>query len=431
MMKTLQLSLLALKNIPASARLLLICAGLIVLAFRCTERQRANPLDPNNPNTLGKPQGVQVLSKIDTVFLSWQRSYQNNINAYKIYRTQYPSGKIEKYIEIPGTTAKFIDQGVALGKTYTYQIASMVLDYESPPSEPVTITPGPTYTWVIDGGTSNILKLTHDCQHLVFKKFLSSYPEFIAINPYSGAAWILDDYSNLIYALNAQGELLFNKNKYMHPEMVDIHWKDGSAWLLDKTNNIWSLNKIAADGIEIFSFSALRQPKGISVVQNTNNCWVADAQLKKVILVKTVTGTEEIKYNFVSPQAVALHQQNGNLWVADSSSVLIFDYQGKNLLSRIETANFAYLLAVNQNNGDCWVVGTTSVSKYDLSGKTEFIIQGFYYPLSLSVNSYDGSCVVVDRDPSRLVRITKDGSSVTQISLVTYPTSVSVQNQYN
>jgi len=74
MMKTLQLSLLALKNIPASARLLLICAGLIVLAFRCTERQRANPLDPNNPNTLGKPQGVQVLSKIDTVFLIKQEN---------------------------------------------------------------------------------------------------------------------------------------------------------------------------------------------------------------------------------------------------------------------------------------------------------------------------------------------------------------------
>lgn len=410
---------------------ILIIAGSIFLQFHCTERNRSNPLDPLNPITHGKPQGVQILSKQDTVILSWQSSPANNINSYNIYRTRYPSGDIEKYSEIPGATAQFIDLNVDLGKTYAYQITSIVQDYESPASDPVTITPGPTYTWVIDGGTGYILKLTHDCQHIIFKKFISSFPEYIAINPYTGAAWILDDYSNIIYALNAKGELLFYKYGYLNPIAIDIHWKSGSAWLLDKTDNNYALNKIAADGMAVFNFSALRNPKGISVVQQTNNCWIADAQLRKVILVKTTSPVEEINYTFLSPQAVALHQPNGHLWVADSSAVLIFDYQGKNIVSRIETSNFAYLLAINQNNGDCWVVEKTSVSKFNLSGKLEFTIKGFYHPRSISVNSFNGSCLVVDGYPSRLVQISNDGISVTQISLVTYPTSVSVQNQYN
>ncbi|MBN2090287.1 hypothetical protein JW964_11810, partial [candidate division KSB1 bacterium] len=336
---------------------------------------------------------------------------------------------IERYFDLPPTSTNFTDRGVDLGKTYTYQITSVVMDYESPPSDPVTITPGPTYTWVVDGENGYILKLTHDCQHLIFKKYISSFPEYVTINPYSGIAWILDDFSNMIYALNAKGDLLHYHYGYMRPEAVDIHWKTGNFWLLDKANN-GSLIKFTSYGNEIFTFTALKNPKGISVEQNTNNCWIADAQLKKVFLVKGVSTMEEINYPFVSPQAVALHQENGNLWVADSSSVLVFDHQGKKLLSKTETPNFAYLLAIDQTTGNCWVVDRTSISKYNSSGILEFNVKGFDYPLSISVNSYDGSCLVVDRYPSRLVRIAKDGASQTQISLVNYPTSVSIQNRY-
>ncbi len=419
-----------LKKLYLYAGRIFIFTGLIFIFLRCTERQRLNPLDPQNPHTEGKPQNVQVFSNADTVFLSWQGPSPNIISFYKIYRTQYPSGKIEKYMEHPPNSTHLTDRKVDSGKSYTYQIASVVQDYESPPSDPVTITPGPTYTWVIDGSNGYILKLTHDCQHFIFKRFISSFPEYIAINPYSGVAWILDDFSNMIYALNAKGELLYNQYGYRRPEVIDIHWKSSNAWLLDKTDG-GALIKLSSAGNEIFSFTSLKNPKGIVVDQNTNNCWIADALLKKVILVKSPTSVEALNYPFVAPQAVALHQGDGNLWVADSTSVLVFDHSGKKLLSKTETSNFSYLLTVDQNTGDCWVVDRLSVSKYSSAGTLEFNMKGFDYPFSISVNSYDGSCLVVDRYPSRLVRISKDGANLTPISLVNYPTSVSIQNKYN
>jgi len=75
---------------------------------------------------------------------------------------------------------------------------------------------------------------------------------------------------------------------------------------------------------------------------------------------------------------------------------------------------FALANANAQYNGECWAADYYNVLKIDGSGQA-VAIQGFSQPLSLSVNSKDGSCWVADTDAIRVRKLSAAGQELAML----------------
>ena len=52
----------------------------------CSNRERLNPLDPRNPDTLGRPTGLRVTSNRHRVTLSWEFVEHANVLGISVWR---------------------------------------------------------------------------------------------------------------------------------------------------------------------------------------------------------------------------------------------------------------------------------------------------------------------------------------------------------
>ena len=67
-------------------RLLPILASATLLLAGCSRRERANPFDPLNPSTSGRPSGFVALAGDREVRLRWQAVQGNSLSGYQIFR---------------------------------------------------------------------------------------------------------------------------------------------------------------------------------------------------------------------------------------------------------------------------------------------------------------------------------------------------------
>jgi len=106
-------------------------------------------------------------------------------------------------------------------------------------------------------------------------------------------------------------------------------------------------------------------------------------------------------------------------WVANKYSVVRLDANGDEI-ARVTGFSNGYCVSVNATDGACWVADYSSgeVVKlsadvpdgYDVSVDTgsHITVHGFDSPLSVSVNSADGSCWVADYYGDRMVKLSAD-----------------------
>lgn len=101
----------------SSSMFLLVVIVIIAILVAC-ERERTNPLDPNNPRSnavvLLPPSGLTATPDYGAVMLTWNAV--EGAVAYQVYRD-------DKRIAIVDTTS-YEDWGLAAGITYKYQVAS-------------------------------------------------------------------------------------------------------------------------------------------------------------------------------------------------------------------------------------------------------------------------------------------------------------------
>ena len=385
----------------------------LVLFTACADRERLNPLDPLNPQTKGRPTGVEVISKKDRVILSWDRIEVQGLVGYNIYRKSAQDSSFSKTGFCASTVTVFEDTDVRYDLEYGYQVSAVTSNYESFPSAPVFITPGPTYYWVADTYNGQIVKLTHDARHVIFRSSMIGYPYSIASYPGDGSAWVADVLSEEVIKISADGDFVQWVYGFSQPVDVAVDPADGSVWVADDWSG--SITKLNSFGNRDFDVSFFPQPTSLSVDRRDRGCWLVERG-RKVANILPYQSAMELSIPFVSPQAVAV-TTDGSLWVADSSAVhkLLPPYQ--RIALSVPSFYFAYRVAVGEKTGSCWVLdigGSGRLVKLSSQGEIEFELSGFSGARSLTVSPYDEGCLICDTGNDRVVKVSAEGEVVAE-----------------
>ncbi|MFQ5706789.1 MAG: hypothetical protein ACE5HO_05025 [bacterium] len=412
-----------------------------VLFHACADRDRVNPVDPQNPDTQGKPTGVRVYSIADTVHLQWDLIDLEDITGYSIYRKTEKDSDFTLFATVERNRSMFIDTQITFGIAYSYEISAVGNTFESRRSDLLTITPGPTFSWVADLSQRQIVKLTNDSQHEILRAGGFQKPIDVEPNPVAGVVWVVDSFTRELLRVSQNGSIIAPRIQLTRPRDATVDFNDGSVWVGDPGED--AVVKLDSSGKVLFetkqdpvSDVVFKSPIAVAVDQTNGDCWVADSRADMVARIRS-DGSEVLvaPVNFQAVQSVAVDSGHRHVWVADSSRVVRLNPSGEMDLEIDGPFDYAFKVAANDSTGDLWVlnlvfvVDASTVSKYSKDGRKEFELDGFTIPEDLSVNLYDNSCIVADTQNDRIVRVSSNGLIAGVFDAVGNPEAVGVQNQ--
>ncbi|MDZ7262750.1 MAG: hypothetical protein ONB05_11685, partial [candidate division KSB1 bacterium] len=378
------------------------------------------------------PQGLKVISKKNLVILSWEPLASQDLVGINIYRKSQREVDFRKLFFAPPSATQYEDRAVVYDTTYYYQISGVSATFETPRSDPVSITPGPTYNWVADTDNGQIVKLTHDGLHEIFRVSIDGYPTALSVDVRTGTAWVIEGMMDRIYQLSQDGTFLRFLTGFKEPVDVAIDERTSSLWVADKSAQ--RVVKLDSSGSELFAIAGLKTPISLSLDKRTGDCWVADLSQKSLTKISSSgTFTMTVPYPLLSPQSLSVDSKDGSCWVADSSQVLKFTSGGQLLVGPILGFNFAYRIQANSATGECWVLdignwyNQSKVIRLSSQGQILLNKKGFSFPQALSVSLYDGSCLVADTYNDRVVKISLTGNVISELGGFSLPSDVAVE----
>ncbi len=388
------------------------------LCMNCSDRPRLNPLDPKNPNTLGRPTGLNVVSMRDTVMLQWDPIDVRDLSGYQIYRQLPGEPRFSAIAQTPAGIFAFHDLGVNFGVTYSYRISALAPNFESPLSDAVTITPGPTFSWVADGSTGDLVKLTHDGMHEILRSGAFFNPFRLQIDAKRGYVWVLEKvFGSELGRLDINGRLAKRFDRIDGPADLAVDESDGSVWVADTLTN--GLMKFDSGGMRVTKNDADKKIVALAVHPQTSEVWALSRDsLCVLIFSRDGELRRKASVSLTHPTDLTIDARTGKVWIADGNRVIRLDAQGNPEALSTPPLRFVYRLAADETSGGCWLIdfstsfGNSRIIKLAPNGALSFsAIPGFDIPASLAANPYDGSCLVADFGNDRLVRISSDGQN--------------------
>ena len=405
----------------------LLCFILAFLFLSCSERQRLNPLDPLNPETGGRPTGLRVISEYKTVTLWWDRINVKDLQGYNVYRKQGRDQIFHKIAMVSPDSSRFRDKGVNYGITYFYQLSAFTPSFESPRSEVVSITPGPTFNWVVDTQRGQVVKLTFDGLHQIFRIGGFGLPVAITPDRKGGGVWVADYFYGKVYKISPNGRILSSFTGFSTPRELDVDTLRKNIWVADTRKVV----KMDSTGIVLVQVTGYSKPVSVSVDDKTGDCWVADCKNGVVTRISEKGEPVLVLHDLMRPSSVGVCPLDGSCWVADSSRVLRLN---PDMSIRFVVPGFTYArgLSVDTETGECWVIdvkegpGQSRVVKLSPTGIKLLEVTGFSAPKGISANPYDGSCTVADTYNNRIVRVSAEGKIISQLGGFLQPWGVAV-----
>jgi hypothetical protein len=407
----------------------LLCCAAVIQIFACADRQRLNPLDPQNPNTLGQPTGLSVVSLRDTVTLRWDQLALRDLDGVRVYRRREGESRFSPIAIAPASANSFRDLGVTFGLPYFYRIAAVAADFESPLSDSVQITPGPAFSWVADAGSGELIMLSHDGLHELLRTSAFGQPLRLQIDARRGCVWVLDRFGGEFSRVVMNGRRSLNSKRIFGAWDLAIDQADGSVWVADSLAN--GLMKFDSTGALIKSLEGYKKLVALAVHPQTSDLWALDrATLRVLIFSRAGELLRTVPVVLQQPMDLDIDARSGKIWIADGRRVLRLNSSGED--ERLNTPIFrlAYRLAADENSGGCWLIDYSSAIrgsdtiKLSATGEALFTSPGFDLPQNLAVNPYDGSCLIADFGNGRVVRLAAGGRLLGSFDRVFSPIDV-------
>jgi hypothetical protein len=405
---------------------------LFVFTIFCSDRDRTNPLDPQNAETHGKISGLSIYSQERTIHLSWDRLGISKIDSVNIYR-QISNNEFHFLTSVSQGASSYTDRNIQYGNSYQYYVTAKAGAYETPPSAQVEVKPGPTYLWVGDVGDGMFSRLTHDLSAVIFNFGSLRFPSLIAVVPRERSAWCYSLFSDVIYKLSGEGTVEVVLRDFGRITDIAADTTNGELWI--SQGNYGRILRVHKSGELRASVETLVSPASIRVDSKRHVAWVIDDSSKSVFRM-TRAGFINVKNKdtLINPQDIALSGPFNSIWIADDTRIIEMDYSGNFTGVAAEGFTNAFLIDMDITRNNIWVMdrgksGTPStLIKLDATGKTLFQLSNFTAPTSIDVNEFDGSCMVSDPGSRAIFKVSEDGTEIQRLDGFISPQILAVEH---
>lgn len=390
---------------------------LVVLGLGCSGLDRSNPLDPKNPETRGKVSGVEVSSQKHDVSLSWDSIASDGIKHYSVYRKEADETEFKLIGNSDGNRARYQDLNRAYDQSSQYCIsASTTAGYESPRSDPVTITPGPLSYWVLDYYDGSIHHLTYDGRHRLSLIREAIWPTAAVADTARQRIWVIDYVTGFLLKISDRGDILEWISGLDHPTAITLDPVSHELWIVNRRRS--EVVRLDSTGKQISYYTAFQEIRQLVWSGTEGFVWVADFGKKQAGLLDR-KGDWTVVQTLTSQKSPVLDCQfsTGLTWLADSTTVMLVSSRPAAIprAKQIVLSEPVEGLSVNQKTGGCWaILGQENLTekkivRIDKNGSVSNLISGFERAHALAANPHHGGCIVADSDNNRVVMLDSTG----------------------
>ncbi len=406
---------------------LLACAALLLAG--CSARERANPFDPLNPSTSGRPSGFQALAGDREVTLRWNPVSGVAFTGFQLFRRAPGEADFRALTGVLApTVVGFRDVPLVNGGDYSYRLYFVFLSgLGSHPAEDVA-SPGAAIPWMIELDGGELIRLTPDNRHVQVRRGGYGRATDVAANPANGDIWVTDEGSGRVVIFQAGTGVTVSVPGLQQPRAGAVDPFDATGWVCDvgrgrvyhlrRDGNVDALSigplsqpadvavdafngfvwicELGADRVKYFDDAAQLQwsctvagPSRVAVDSTTREGWVTSFENGTVTRVSPSGQVLDTFAGFTAPLGVAVDARRGRIWIADpyAGRVIALDRNGQEEF-RVTGLNDAGELSVDVTTGEAWVVlgNTGSVARISPAGTILRIQGGFQIPISINVD---------------------------------------------
>lgn len=409
-------------NAPATFRrrfatgVVLVAALLAAALAGCSQRDRANPLDPANPQTGGRPTGFDALAGFATVRLSWDARPLAGLEGFLLERRDSPDSAFRALADVfPNNASQYLDSSVRNGTRYEYRL-SYVRDggvSGSPATD--TATPGRMRPWVVDAGFTGagfVARLSPDGRDVVERFTGWSAPTNIAVDGQSGLVWVSEPDLGQVHILSPAIHTSTILRDLQQPLTIALDPATGDGWICDLGGVIRHYD---ANGgpLSPNTIPLLDRPSGVAVWARDRSLWACERGGERVRR-WDADGVPQFSVPMGSPSRVAVDSASGRAYVTSLANgrVLSFTPNGTRLDST-SAALGPIGVAVDPYRGRVWVadaVGNQLLGLRAADLSVAVRVTGMSGVRDVAVDLGSGEVWAVVNGTSEIWRLSAEGS---------------------
>ena len=284
----------------------------------CAPRERANPFDPANQVTAGRPAGFVALAGDQQVNLNWQALPYAGLVGYQVFRrTALDSGyRAISNVLAPGAS-QFIDRGLLNGLEHSYRLYYVFgAGPTGDPAEDAAV-PGHARPWMADAGTGVLARLTPDGRHVAESRGGMVAAVAVGVDSLTGRVWCSDAGGDQVQVLDPWSEATVSIPIRGTPGEIAVVPGDSSVWVCNETGG--EVVHLDTQGRRLDTVAHLATPIGVAVAPLDHSLWICERDGNQVLHLDIELGTLSTT-PLPKPSRVAVDSRDGSVWVSSFSS---------------------------------------------------------------------------------------------------------------
>lgn len=388
-----------------------LAAALLCGQAGCSDRLHVNPLDPENPDTGGRPWNLTALAKERAVELEWANYQFDDLAGFELRRARgaEPESTIAELGVDLGT---YQDQNLADGVDYRYRLVPRLANGDSIRADgPVLATPGPQVAWAVDTGAGFVARLAPDGRAIAFRVRGFISPVAAAVSPLDHRLWVTDTFRGRVVAIDSEGQSTQVIEGFESPEAIAITQDGAVIWVADEVAGV--VERFTPRGVSLGNTIDLAAPADIALTPDGSG-WVIDSTNGSLVLLDPALERLAQVEGFVTPLGVVAVPADTSAWVADFGGDQVVRVLRDGTLGVAIPVASPIGLALDSVTQHLWIASFASgtVDRYRIEGTTVERIAsatGFVGPIALAADPLDGGVWVADQRGDAVVKLAADG----------------------
>lgn len=334
--------------------------GLVALAGAalagCSNRERANPLDPENPETGGSPAGFRAVAGSGQVQLTWQLLDVPDLAGYEVLR-QGPADP--GYLALTPsplsrTTSSYLDSTAGNDTTYAYRLQFRLTSGDTGGASDALARPGSSNVWVMDSAADALVRYTPDGRYTVFSLYGLNNPVALALETSSGRVWGASGVERFLALWEPTGSLVDANRTLLAP--LDLAPVPASTYAWASDGGRGEVVLLDAAGTVQTRLAGFQLPYGVAYDPARLRLWVGDRDDRR-LLAYDLTLTQVVNQTLaVAPWRLAFHLPSGDVWItsADGGRVERRSLAGA-LVAAVDGLARPFAVSVDDARDEAWV----------------------------------------------------------------------------